>query len=133
MTQENAELRAFAESVFGALNSRDMDAFMAVAAEDVEFTSMVAEVEGTTYRGHDGIRKWWKTVVEAFDEVRWEVGEVRGPRDRAVARVRMDGTLGEVPVNLSMWLAASMRDGKVTRWSWHRTEQEAIEAAGLRA
>ena len=131
MGQENPELRAFAEAVFGALNARDLDGFMAVTAEDVEFTSMVAEVEGTTYRGHDGIRKWWATVVEAFDYVRWEVGDVRGPADRAVARVRMDGTLGKVPVNLSMWLAASLSDGKVTRWSWHRTEQEAIQAAGL--
>jgi ketosteroid isomerase-like protein len=131
MTQENLELRAFAESVFGALNARDLDGFMALVDEDVEFTSMVAEVEGTTYRGRDGIREWWQTVVEAFDDVRWTVGEVRGPGDRAVARVRMDGTLGEVPVNLSMWLAAGMSDGKVTWWSWHRTEQGAVEAAGL--
>jgi ketosteroid isomerase-like protein len=129
MPQENVELRALAEAAFGALNSRDLDGFMAVAAEDVEFTSMVAEVEGTTFRGHEGIRRWWETVVGAFGDVRWTVLDVRGSGDRAVGHVRMDGTLGEVPVNLTMWLAASVRDGKVTRWTWHRTEQEAVEAA----
>ena len=131
MPDENVELRSLAEAAFGALNSRDLDGFIAVAAEDVEFTSMVAEVEGTTFRGHDGIRTWWETVVGAFGDVHWEVLDVRGPGDRGVAHVRMDGTLGEVPLNLNMWLAARLRDGRVTSWSWHRSEQEALEAAGM--
>ena len=56
MSQEKVELRSLAEAAFGALNSRDLDGFIAVASEDVEFTSMVAEVEGAIFRGHDGIR-----------------------------------------------------------------------------
>src|SRR4030095_2620102 len=47
MSQENAELRALAEAVYGALNAGDIDGFLAMVAEDVEFTSMVAEAEGT--------------------------------------------------------------------------------------
>jgi ketosteroid isomerase-like protein len=132
MSQENVELRSLAEAAFGALNSRNLDGFMAVAAEDVEFTSMIAEVEGTTFRGHDGIRTWWEAVVGAFGEVHWEVLDVRGRGDRGVAHIRMDGTLGEVPLNLSMWLAARLRDGRVTWWSWYRTEQEALDAVGAR-
>jgi ketosteroid isomerase-like protein len=132
MSQANVDLSALAEAAFGALNSRDLDGFIAVAAEDVEFTSMVAEMEGTTFRGHQGIRTWWRTVVGAFGDVQWQVPDVRGPGDRGIAQVRMDGTLGNVPVNLRMWLAVRLRDGKVTWWSWYRTEQEALEAAGLR-
>ncbi len=131
MSQENVELRSLAEAAFGALNSGNLDGFMAVAAEDVEFTSMIAEVEGTTFRGHDGIRTWWETVVGAFGEVQWEVLDVRGAGDRGVAHIRMDGTLGEVPLNLRMWLAARLREGRVTWWSWYRTEREAREAIGL--
>ena len=131
MSQENVELGALAETAFGALNSGDLDGFISVATEDVEFTSMIAEVEGTTFRGHDGIRTWWETVVEAFGEVHWEVLEVRGPGERGVAHIRMDGTLGGVPLNLRMWLAARLREGRVKWWSWYRTEQEALEAVGL--
>ena len=131
MSQENVELSSLAEAAFGALNAGDLDGFMALAAEDVEFTSMVAEVEGMTFRGHDGIRAWWETVVEAFGDVRWEILEVRGPGDRGIAHVRMDGTLGGIPLNLTMWLAARIRAGRVAWWSWFRTEQEAVEAAGL--
>jgi ketosteroid isomerase-like protein len=131
MSQENVQLSSLAETAFGALNSGDLDAFMALAAEDVEFTSMIAEVEGTTFRGHDGIKAWWETVVAAFGEVRWEVLDVRGPGDLGIARIRMDGTLGGIPLNLTMWLAARLREGRVTWWSWYRTEREALEAVGL--
>jgi ketosteroid isomerase-like protein len=131
MAQASDELRLKAEAAFGALNAGDLDGFIAVAAEDVEFTSMVAEVEGTTFRGHDGIRTWWERVVEAFGDVRWTVLDIRGPGDRGIAHVRMDGTLGGVPLNLSMWLAARLRDGRVSWWGWYRTEGEALDAVGL--
>ena len=131
MSQENVELRALAEAAFGALNSGDQDGFLAVTAEDVEFTSLVAEVEGTTFRGHEGVLVWWDTVRGAFGDVHWEVLEVRGSSDRAVAHVRMTGTLGGVPVELPMWLAARLREGKVTWWSFLRTEPEALAAVGL--
>jgi ketosteroid isomerase-like protein len=128
MTQVSDQLRSTAEAAFGALNARDLDGFIALTAEDVEFTSMVAEMEGTTFRGRDGIRAWWETVVEAFGDVRWTVLDLRGPGDRGVAHVRMEGTLGGVPVSLSMWLAARLRDGRVTWWGWYRTEAEALNA-----
>ena len=59
---QDAELRAMAEAAFGALNSGDLDSFLALASHDVEFTPLVAEVEGTTFRGHAGVRTWWETV-----------------------------------------------------------------------
>jgi ketosteroid isomerase-like protein len=129
MSQENAELRAMAEAAFAALNSGDLAGFLALADEDVEFTSLVAEMEGTTFRGHDGVRVWWDTVRGAFGDVRWEVLEVRGSADGGVAHVRMDGVLGGVPVELPMWLAAGLRQGRVIWWSFFRTEPEALAAA----
>src|SRR3954471_3453731 len=132
MSREDAELRALAEKAFGALNSGDLDGFLALATEDVEFTSLVAEVEGTTFRGHDGVRTWWETVRGAFADVRWEVLEVRRSGDGGVADVRMTGTLGGMPVNLMMWLAARVRERRVSWWSFFRTEREALQALGLR-
>jgi hypothetical protein len=51
MSQENVELRAMAETAYGALNSGDLDGCLALVADDIEFTSMVPEAEGTTFRG----------------------------------------------------------------------------------
>jgi hypothetical protein len=49
MWRANSELRSLAGAAFGALNARDLDGFIAVAAEDVEFTSMVAVMEGRRF------------------------------------------------------------------------------------
>ena len=48
-----------------ALNSGDLEAFLARTAEDVEFTSLVAEAEGRVFRGHAGVRAWWGSVLGA--------------------------------------------------------------------
>ena len=131
-SEENADRRLLAEAVIGALNSGDLEAFLAFTAEDIEFTSMVAEAEGTTFRGHDGVRVWWETVRGAFEDVRWELFDVRGSGDRAVGHFRMVGTLGSVPVEQAMWQAIVLRDSKAIWWAFFRTEREALEAVGLR-
>jgi uncharacterized protein len=128
----NAERRGLgAEAVYGALNSGDLEAFVGLTAEDVEFTSMVAEAEGTIFRGHDGVRAWWETVRGAFEDVHWELLDVRGSSDRGVVHLRMAGTLGSVPVEQTMWQAITLRDGRVIWWAFFRTEREALEAVGL--
>jgi ketosteroid isomerase-like protein len=129
---EDAEQRGLAEAGIGALNSGDLEAFLALTAEDVEFTSMVAEAEGTTFRGHDGVRAWWETVRGAFEDVRWDLLDIRGSGDRGVLHFRMTGTLGSVPVEQTMWQATALRDGKVIWWAFFRSEREALEAIGLR-
>jgi ketosteroid isomerase-like protein len=131
MSQQNIEVRALVDAVYGALNAGDLDGFLALVAEDVEFTSMVAEAEGTTFRGHDGVRAWWEKVRGAFQDPRWEVLDVRGSPERAVTTFRMTGTLGGVPVAQTMWQAVRARDGKATWWAYFRSKAEALEAVRL--
>ena len=102
-------------------------------AEDVEFTSLVAEAEGTTFRGHEGVLEWWETVRGAFQEVRWELLEVRGAGDCGVTHFRLHGTLGSVPVEQTMWQAARLRDGKVRWWAFFRTERRPSKPWGCRS
>jgi ketosteroid isomerase-like protein len=131
MSQASAELRGVAEAAYGAINAGDLDAFLAIAAEDVEFTSMVAEAEGVTFRGHDGVRAWWETIRGAFQGVRWELLDIQGSENRAVARIRITGTMSGVPVEQTMWQAVKLRDGKACWWANFRSEREALEAVGL--
>jgi ketosteroid isomerase-like protein len=128
MSQLSIEVRAMAE----ALNAGDLEAFVARTAEDVEFTSLVAEAEGRTYRGHAGVRAWWETVLGAFQDPRWEVLDMRGSGDRAVVKSRLTATLADTDVTQTMWMAARLREGKLGWWAFFRTEQEALEAARLR-
>jgi ketosteroid isomerase-like protein len=131
MPQANAELLAVADAAYGAINSGDLDAFLAVTTDDVEFTSLVAEAEGATFRGHDGVRVWWETIRGAFQGVRWELLDVQGSENRGVARIRIAGTMSGVPVEQTMWQAVKLRGGKACWWANFRSEREALEAVGL--
>jgi ketosteroid isomerase-like protein len=119
------ELRTIAETAFIALNSGDLDAYLSVIADDVEFTSMIAEMEGQTFRGHEGVRDWWETVRGSFQDVQWELLELRECEPGAVAQVRATGALGGAEVDQTVWQAATFRDGKLTWWRFFRSEQEA--------
>ncbi len=120
-----------ANAAYGAINLEDLEAFVALTTEDVEFTSMVAEAEGTIFRGHDGVRIWWETIRGAFEDVRWELLDVRRYGDIAVVRIRMSGTLSGVPVEQTMWQAVMVREGRMSWWANFRTEADALEAVGL--
>jgi len=125
---ESQELRAIAEAALRALNEGDLDAYLAVIAEDVEFTSMIAEVEGETFRGHRGVRAWWETVRRAFDGIQWELLDLEESDGHGVAKLRAVGELGDVEVVQTVWQAATYRDGKLTWWAFFRTEEEARTA-----
>ncbi len=121
-----------ADAAISALNEGDLDAFLAFGSEDIEFTSMVAEAEGTVYRGHEGMRAWWETVRGAFQDIRWDLLDLQVSDDCGVAHLRMSGTLGGAPVQQTMWQALKFRERKATWWAFFRTEAEALEAVGLR-
>jgi ketosteroid isomerase-like protein len=114
-----------------ALNAGDLEAFVRRTAEDVEFTSLVAEADGRTYRGHAGVRAWWETVLGAFQDPHWEVLDARGSGDCAVLKSRLTATLADTQVEQTMWMAARLREGKLGWWAFFRTEGEALEAVGL--
>ena len=131
ISHENADIRVIADAAFEALNSGDLEAFVALTHEEVEFTSLVAEAEGTTFRGHAGVREWWDTVRGAFEQPRWEVLDLRRSGDRGVVKFRLEGTLSGVQIAQVMWQAGRLRDGKLGWWAFFRSEPEALEAAGL--
>jgi ketosteroid isomerase-like protein len=132
MLRQEVEVRALAETAYEALNSGDLDGFLAVVHEDVEFTSLVAEAEGTTFCGHRGVRAWWDTVYRAFENPQWQLLDFRLSGDGGIIKLRMSGTLSGVDVAQTMWQATRAQDGKVCWWAFFRTEEEALDATGLR-
>jgi ketosteroid isomerase-like protein len=131
MPEASPELQAVADAAYAAINSGDLDGFIALVAEDVEFTSLVAEAEGATFRGHEGVRTWWKMIRGAFEDVRWDLVATQGSGNRGVARIRIAGTMSGVPLEQTMWQAVEVRGGMVRWWAMYRSEREALEAAGL--
>ena len=132
MSQENVDL---ARRAYEALNRRDFDAFIGLTDAEVEFTTRFIEMEGDAYyRGHDGVREWWRTLLAVFPDFSVEVLDMcadLGDSGVFALCVRGHGMDSGVPFEERMWAAAKWRDGKVTWWRNCGSETEALKALGV--
>jgi ketosteroid isomerase-like protein len=131
MSQENLERTRRA---WDAFNRRDLDAFLALTDPEVEFSTRYMEMEGDPcYRGHDGVREWWRNLLAIFPDFSVEILEVRDLGDAGIVAlgVRGHGLDSDAPFDETVWAAGEWRDGKVTLWRNFGSEAEALEAAGL--
>ena len=128
MSQENVEIL---NNAFAAINRSDLSGLLSLTDSEVEFHSLIAEAEGQTYRGHDGVREWWEQVKGALGGLRFEAEAIRSEGEWAVVKVLVTSRIDDVAVPQRMWQASRARNGKAIWWGIYRTEGEALEAAGL--
>jgi ketosteroid isomerase-like protein len=130
MSRENVEL---VERLNRLVESEGYEAILPFIAPDFEFTTpaeMAAEPD--TYRGPEGIRRWYESFYDAMDEVRFvaeryiDAGDWVVVPSKLVTRGRHSGLVAEQPVVLA-W---AIRDGKVVGLRPFATEEEAIEELG---
>jgi hypothetical protein len=116
-----------------AFNSRNLDAFLALADSDVVGISRVLAIEGSIYRGHDGTREWWNDLLGVFPGFTIEIVWVRDAGNLTVAELRnsADREGSATPLEELVWQVSEWRDGLVVRWEMFEREREALEAAGL--
>jgi ketosteroid isomerase-like protein len=129
MSQEDVQV---VRGTFEAFQRRDLDAFLTAMDPEVEFRSLVLEVEGV-YHGHEGIRAWWESVLAVFPDWCPQVEDARELGDRVLVRVRAEGsgTGSGIVQERDIWQVADVRDGRVRSSAFFRTELEALEAVGL--
>jgi ketosteroid isomerase-like protein len=105
---------------------------------DPEFettTSPELSVEPSTYRGHEGLRRYFDSFYEVMEEIRFEPEEFIDAGERVVVPMRLvargRGTGIEAEQRLAMvW---TLREGKAVRLDTYATKAEALAAAGLPA
>jgi len=130
VSQENVDI---ARRAFEAVAVHDdIDAFLAFLDPDVEWHSLFLEIEGTRH-GHDEVREWWRNLRAAFPDWTPEIVAVRDLGDWVAIHARGAGTgaASGVGVEYDFWQVAKFRDGRMVRYYGTRTEDEALEAAGL--
>jgi ketosteroid isomerase-like protein len=118
-----------------AFNRRDLDGFLALCDPDVEFVAYLARVEGgEPYRGHDGVRDWWERLLTVFPDFRVEIEQARDLGGRTIARWRTHGrgVESDAPMDQTVWQVGEYRHGKAIGWRFFGSEEEALEAVGLR-
>jgi len=129
MSQENAVLH---RRSIDAVNRRDLGALLALMDKDVEAVPRIVAVEGGLH-GHEGIRQWWGTWLEAFPDYELEVVGMRDLGDVTIATFSAGGhgAGSEVPFEDNAWLACRWRHGRCVWWQVFGAEADALEAAGL--
>jgi ketosteroid isomerase-like protein len=131
MSQENVDLTYQAHDAF---NRRDLDAYLALMAPDVEFTPYEVLVQGgSAYRGHGGVRSWWEDSLAVLPDLRSELYEVRDLGDMTLVRGRLRGSGAGSGASFerTLWQVIEWRDKKLVWWRAFETQAEALEAAGL--
>lgn len=130
VAEENAKtMRAAME----AFNRRDGEGFGALLARDAEIVPVRAALEGTVYRGPDAAHQYCTAVDESWENLRWEVEEIREGGDwvLALGRIRGRGRGSGADFDAKAAWLAYFSEGLVTRFHTYANRAEGLEAAGI--
>ncbi|MEO7197382.1 MAG: nuclear transport factor 2 family protein [Solirubrobacterales bacterium] len=129
MASENVEIFQRASE---ALRADDVDAFLTDVAPDVEWHSLILEIEGV-FHGHDGVREWWTALRAVFPDWHPTILDAEDLGDHVLAQGRgmARGPASGKQVDDDFWQIARFRDGKVAWYQAARSRSDALEAAGL--
>jgi ketosteroid isomerase-like protein len=119
-----------------AYNRRDREALFATADPDVEFNQIGQPVGVDTedrYHGHEGVRRYFAAIDEAWETNRLEPQEVIdfGDRYLVLHRLRNRGRGSGAEVEQEMGLFLTYSRGMLVRADYYWSRDEALEAAGL--
>jgi ketosteroid isomerase-like protein len=136
MSEENVELvRALTE----AWQRRDQESTFDHVDPEVEWDAtriadVIPDVAGI-YRGHDGVRAYWRRWLSAWGDLQFDIEAVRDAGDDVVLLVqnhrqwgRHSGIKFELPPYGGVF---TIRGGKIVRVRWFPDQQSALDAAGL--
>jgi ketosteroid isomerase-like protein len=137
MSQENVQsVRDLAES----FQRRDQERAFAFYDPEIEWDAsscaeVIPDIAGV-YRGHDGVRDYWRAFLSAWNDVQFEIEAVRDAGDHVVLLVRnqrqwgrRSGIASEFP---SLAMTFTFRGDKVVRVRTYTDQHAALKAAGLR-
>lgn len=131
MSEENVRI---ALALVDTWNRGDREAFLALWDEGAEFYPLRAQLEGGSYRGHDGLERFMAEMTEQWDEVRFELEETRDAGEQLVAigRFLARGQASGVDINVPLGVHMRARRGKIVYVRFFSEPAEALEVAGLR-
>jgi ketosteroid isomerase-like protein len=136
MSRENVE---GAQAWVAALNRGNLNALLAIADPSVEYVSYLASLSGGAgaYRGHEGIRQFFRDLAEAWEWFRVSVDEFRdlGTCVLMVGSLRAKGAASGLEVKQELAWLLDFRHGtgpgRFTRVRYFPTPASALEAVGL--
>jgi ketosteroid isomerase-like protein len=125
---------ALVKKLFDAFKRRDLDATLELMDPKVEFFAPTATLthEGTSYRGHDGIRTYFADVERLWEELRVMPAEYLAEGDRVLVlgQIHARGAVGYLADSPAGWLWR-LAGGKIINGHVYTDPDEALRDAGL--
>ena len=119
------------ERGFEAFNEEGIEGIVPFLDEDFEATTPPELAsEPDTYRGYDGIRRWFDSFLEVMDEIRWDARGFREVGDRVVVEftLRARGKTTGLDFGQEAVMVWELRDGLAVRLSLYPTLDQARAA-----
>jgi ketosteroid isomerase-like protein len=128
MSEQNVEV---ARRSFAAFNAGDVESLVETGHPDCEWLPFRAQLEGETYRGRDGVRRFFYDMQEAWREFQIEVMELRevGGRVLLVGHIEGLGRGSGVAVSVDAGFVMDFRDGRIVRVVSYSDPEEARREA----
>jgi ketosteroid isomerase-like protein len=117
---------------FEAFNESGVEGIIPLIHPDFEATTPPnLASEPDTYRGPDGIRRWFDSFDEVMDEIRWEPHGFHEAGDKVVVEftLRARGKITGLAFGQNAVMVWDLRDGKAIRVELFQTMEEAMTAA----
>jgi ketosteroid isomerase-like protein len=130
MSQENIEL---VRRGYEALRDSGEEAVFEFLHPDFDLTPVEEQLDGETFHGHDGLRRFFQMLREAFGDFGWEPQEFEDFGDHVLVATRFsaEGRGSGAPVEARIYNLWTIRRGKAVRVHGYLSRPEALEAAGL--
>jgi ketosteroid isomerase-like protein len=130
MSQENVEV---VRRIFEQLNQGNVENVVELCDDDFLMDMSERVFNPDTYRGPDGIRRFYEGVTDAWESYHWDVEETRIKGDSVVAMLHCQGQsrMGGPTVDWRVAWLWELRQGRPVSLRFYRDRAKALEAAGL--
>jgi ketosteroid isomerase-like protein len=130
MPPEDVEVAAQAIDAF---NGGNVGAFAALTTPDFEWSPSMVAIEGTIFRGREGIERYFQSLNSAWEKFHIHRGRFREGEDLVVMLGRLEGhgKSSGVPVDASLGMVFDFRDGAISRIRGYLDHSEALREAGV--
>ena len=132
MSHENLEV---AQDVVAAWNSHDFERWLACWDASCEWVPRLrGEVEGKqTYRGHEGLRRYWEEDDSVWDRFLVDFRDVRAIGDQVVmiGTATASGKESGVEITRPLAIRFQVTGRKIIRGESYLDVNDALEAVGL--
>jgi len=119
---------------YATANRRDFDVTIRGYDPGYEYHPDVGVADADpVYYGHDGFHKFWRQLLEAFDDVRLDPKEILDLGDQVLVTTQMSGhgTGSGVSINQQLFQLMTLRRGVIVRQVDFLNRAQGLEAAGL--